>query len=88
MNNHFISISKILVLIFALTLSTTVASAVWNPPTAIPPGNNTLPPLHTGSEAQSTRGNLILDGLDELGAVKALGLGVINGAVVSTIVIT
>lgn len=61
--------------------SAAIASAAFTAPSAPPPGNNALPPIHAGSEAQSKKGNLVIEGLDDVGAAKSLGLGVLNGNV-------
>lgn len=79
MKNHIMSKTYISATLLTLLFSVSVVSAAWNPPTATPPGGNTLPPIHTGSEAQSKKGNLILEGLDDTGAAKSLGFGVLNG---------
>lgn len=72
-------LSSLTALVFLL--SATIASATFTPPSAPPPGNNTPPPLNVGSDAQSKKGNLVIEGLDDEGFAKILGFGVRYGNV-------
>jgi hypothetical protein len=81
MKNQSTYTKKSVAIILAFLLSVSVASAAWNAPTATPPGNNTPPPIHTGSEAQEKKGNLFIRGVDDTGAAYTNGFGVLNGNV-------
>lgn len=56
----FTSIAKIILVLVALTIGTSVVFGQWSDTPGVPPGNNVAPPLHSGSAYQVRSGNLLV----------------------------
>ncbi len=65
-------------IILGLTIAASNLIAAWTPPTAPPPQNDVIQPLHTGNVAQTKEAGLVLN---SAGAAASHGLIVENGRV-------
>ena len=73
--SHFSPIEIAVVMVGALALT---AGIVLAEPSAVPPGNNTPPPVHTGTAAQTKNGVLTLNGLGIFGNARFGATGHLN----------